>query len=83
MDGILDYTEPEAGAYAFVAYHLDVDSVELCRRLRERRGVLIVPGAWMGMEGYLRVGLGSPAGELEEGLHRIGQELRSLAGAEA
>lgn len=81
FDGFLEYTEPSAGAYAFVKYNAEMSSIELCEEIRLRQSVLIVPGAWMGMENYLRFGLGTPRENLEEGLRRVGKELRRLAGA--
>jgi aspartate/methionine/tyrosine aminotransferase len=77
----LHYDEPRAGAYAFVRYDLDVGSVELCDRVRLERSVLVVPGAWTGMEHYLRIGLGPPAEVFDEGLRRLGEELREVAAA--
>ncbi len=78
FDGFLEYTEPSAGAYAFVKYNAEISSIELSEGIRQRQSVLIVPGAWMGMENYLRFSLGTPRANLEEGLRRVGQELRRL-----
>ncbi len=44
-----------------------VNSTALTTRLREEKGVLIVPGDQFGMDGYLRIGFGGPAAELIEG----------------
>ncbi|MEE2776391.1 MAG: aminotransferase class I/II-fold pyridoxal phosphate-dependent enzyme [Acidobacteriota bacterium] len=79
LDGLVRYREPQAGAYAFVELAFPCDTVAFCNELRERHGVLVVPGAWMGMEGYLRLGLGSPAAELEAGLDHISSEIRRVA----
>ena len=51
-------------------------SYELCQRIRLKQSVLIVPGAHLGLEGFMRVWLGGKPEFLTEGLRRIGQELR-------
>jgi aspartate/methionine/tyrosine aminotransferase len=79
FEGFLDYVTPKAGAFAFVKYHSDTPSVELAERVRNNQDVLVVPGLYFGMEGYLRIGIGVAREQLEEGLARIGGELRSVA----
>lgn len=76
--GFLEYKEPAAGAYAFVKYHADIPSIELAARIRERHSVLIVPGSWMGMDGYFRIGLGGPRDTFERGLALVKIELDRL-----
>ena len=51
-------------------------SAELCERLRVRQSTLVVPGAYVGLEGYLRIWLGGREEYLREGLRRIGEELK-------
>jgi hypothetical protein len=51
-------------------------SAELCERMRVDRSTLVVPGAYVGLEGYLRIWLGGKEDYLREGLRRIGEELR-------
>jgi hypothetical protein len=65
------YTPPEAGAIIYVRYHKQVNSSELVTRLRKEKGVLIVPGDHFGMDGFLRIGFGSDAAALLEGLSRL------------
>ena len=62
---------PKAGGMAFVRYHFEANSTELVHRLREEKGVLLLPGDVYGMDGYFRVGIGSPKSHLEPGLERI------------
>ncbi len=71
LDGFVDYVEPKAGAFAFVRYHHDIPSADLAERIRVTRDVLIVPGAYLGMEGFLRISTGVPREKLETGLARI------------
>jgi aspartate/methionine/tyrosine aminotransferase len=79
LEGLVEYREPRAGAYGFVRYRAEVDSEPLCTTIRERQSVLLVAGAWMGMEKFLRISLGTPREELEEGLRRVGEELRKAS----
>ena len=62
-----------------VAYHSDVPSVELVReRVRTRQNTLIVPGKYLGIEGFVRIWLGGKPDYTREGLRRIAEELRPL-----
>jgi hypothetical protein len=78
LDGLLSWREPQAGAIALLAYTADVPSVELADRLRERQNTLIVPGAHVGLEGYVRIWIGGREAFLREGLRRIGAEFAGL-----
>lgn len=68
---------PKAGGMAFVRYHRDTNSTELVHRLREDKGVFLLPGDVYGLDGYFRVGIGAPRDHLEPGLARIGEYFRS------
>jgi aspartate/methionine/tyrosine aminotransferase len=78
FDGFFEYVEPQAGAFAFVKYRHDMPSAELATRIRENQDVLVVPGAHLGMEGYLRISIGVPRDKLEAGLARLKTELDSI-----
>lgn len=73
----LTFREPQAGALCLMRYGSATPSFELCERVRTRQSVLIVPGAHLGLEGFIRVWLGGKPDFLKEGLRRIGVELRS------
>lgn len=85
----LTFREPHAGALCLMRYQSATPSFELCERIRVNQSVLIVPGAHLGLEGYLRVWLGGKPEFLREGLRRIGAEFQteiaqsSLAGIPA
>lgn len=79
--GLFSYRRPEAGAICFVRYRMDVSSTELADRLRREKSVLLVPGDQFGMDGYLRIGFGNPAAELEAALDRVGELVEGLADA--
>jgi aspartate/methionine/tyrosine aminotransferase len=73
----LEFREPKAGALCLMRYHSTIPSFELCERVRVNQSVLIVPGAHLGVEGYIRIWLGGRPEFLSEGLRRIGIELRA------
>ena len=75
FDGRLTWREPQAGAIALVKYDADVPSIEIAERVRPSQSTLIVPGAHVGLEGYLRIWIGGAEERLREGLRRIGKEL--------
>jgi aspartate/methionine/tyrosine aminotransferase len=76
FNGFFDWREPEAGAIALMKYNSSTPSVEWCERIRKNQSTLIVPGAQLGVEGYVRIWLGAREDYLREGLRRIGQECR-------
>ena len=78
--GFLTFREPQAGALCLMRYQSPTPSLELAERIRVKQSVLIVPGAHLGLEGYIRVWLGGKAEFLREGLRRIGSELHAEMG---
>jgi aspartate/methionine/tyrosine aminotransferase len=68
---------PKAGGMAFVKYHFDANSTELVHQLREQKGVLLVPGDAYGLDGFFRIGIGSPRSHLEPGLERISDYMKA------
>jgi aspartate/methionine/tyrosine aminotransferase len=76
--GRLTWREPDAGAIALVKYDSPIPSVEIAERIRTRQSTLVVPGAHVGLEGYLRIWLGGREEFLREGLRRIGTELKAV-----
>ena len=77
FDGSVTWREPQAGAIALLKYSGEEPSVALAERIREKQSTLIVPGAHVGLEGYIRIWLGGREEFLREGLRRIGRELQS------
>jgi aspartate/methionine/tyrosine aminotransferase len=77
---LLEYVRPQAGAIAYARYRLAVDSVRLVDRIRERRSVLLVPGAMFGFGRGLRFGFGYDVERTLEGLALAARELRGLRG---
>lgn len=77
IDG-LAYIPPEAGAVVFFRYPFPERSADLVARLRDERGVLVVPGDHFDTEGYLRVGFGSTPEDLGAALEILGAFLGAL-----
>jgi aspartate/methionine/tyrosine aminotransferase len=71
----LTHVAPEAGAIAWVRHAHPVRSSELAERLRGERSVLVVPGDFFDMDGYLRIGFGSDPEHLTAALTLIGEFL--------
>jgi aspartate/methionine/tyrosine aminotransferase len=80
--GFLTFREPQAGALCLMQYHSSTPSYKLAERVRINQSVLIVPGAHLGLEGYLRLWLGGKPEFLTEGLRRIRIELSGELSAE-
>jgi aspartate/methionine/tyrosine aminotransferase len=74
----LSHIPPEAGAIAFVRHTHPFRSSELTERLRAERSVLLVPGDYFDLDGYLRIGFGSDPKHLESALTLIGEFLSSV-----
>ncbi|HUV39427.1 MAG TPA: aminotransferase class I/II-fold pyridoxal phosphate-dependent enzyme [Planctomycetota bacterium] len=74
FDGRLAFNPPDAGAITLMRYRSDVGSVELAARVRENQSVLIVPGAHLGLEGFVRIWMGGRPDYLAGGLARVKDE---------
>ncbi len=75
------FVPPRAGAFAFPRYSWPINSTRLMERLRDEESLLLVPGDQFGMDGFLRIGLGSASEELRADLARIDKVLASLGPA--
>ena len=64
---IFSLVEPKAGAIAYVRYDLPINSTALIERLLKEKSVLMVPGDHFGMDNFLRIGYGAPAGTSQAG----------------
>ncbi len=73
---LLRFIHPTIGGVAFIGYNLKIGSMELVMKLVHERSVLIAPGEACGLEGYVRIGYGSP--KLAAGLELIGKTLKEL-----
>jgi aspartate/methionine/tyrosine aminotransferase len=69
---------PRAGAIAYPRYSWPINSTRLTERLKDEQSVLVVPGDQFGMDGFLRIGLGTEPEELKAGLAGMDRVLGSL-----
>jgi len=72
-DDECEWVKPVAGTTAFIKFHREgkpVDSVDFCKKLLEKTGVLFTPGKCFGEEwkGYVRVGFVNHTEIIEPGL---------------
>ena len=68
---LFSFIAPEAAAIAFPKYNLEIPSVDLIKKLRDKKSVLVMPGKWFGVEGHIRIGFGTPADFLKRGLSHM------------
>lgn len=80
---VFSFLPPAAGAICYIRYSLPIGSSVLAERLRTEQEVLVVPGDHFGMDGYVRIGFGSPNADLTAALDRIGSLVESAQPAAA
>jgi len=77
-----EWVKPVAGTTAFIKFHRDgkpVDSVDFCKKLLEKTGVLFVPGSQsFGEEfkGYVRIGYVNQTDVVQKGLEEASKFVR-------
>lgn len=59
---------PNGGTTAFVGYDMKISSVDLCKKLQNDTGVMLLPGETMELDGYLRIGYGNNPDKLSQAL---------------
>ena len=74
----LSWQPPQGGGIAFIKFDLPLSSEEFSRLVRERESTFVVAGAWFGLEGHIRLGIGGDSHELEQGLARVDRVLATL-----
>lgn len=75
---LISYVKPKAGTTAFLKYDLDIPSEEFCKDLLEKKGVMLVPGIALDMEGYLRIGYAYSPSNLKVGLGKFSEYLKEV-----
>jgi len=78
QEGIFHCLPPKAGAIAFARYNLDINSTELVERLRDKKSVLLCPGDWFEMDGYIRFGYGEKMDYMTKALELVQEGIREL-----
>lgn len=65
------YVKPKAGSVIVIKYDLNMPSREFCKKLLDSKGVLVIPGSVLDIEGHFRVGIGNNSDNLKIALDRI------------
>ena len=76
---MLSWVPPQAAAIAFVRYHSEANSTQLCERLIHEKSAYVVPGDHFGLDQHLRISFGLPEAYLLEGLARLREVLTTLS----
>jgi aspartate/methionine/tyrosine aminotransferase len=79
-DDIFTYVRPHAGAIAYVAYDLPIESSDLAERIRADQSVLLVPGDVLGLGRGMRIGFGYDIEHTLKGLARVDEALSRARG---
>lgn len=69
--------EPKGGTTAFVKYESPLSSIELCAKLQQETGVMILPGETLELDKYLRIGYGNNFEQLKKALEIFSTWLKS------
>lgn len=73
---LFGFVPPKAGGFAFMSYGMDINSTELADWLRTEKSVFILAGDCFGMDGYIRIGIGSEKDYLISALNRVRDALK-------
>lgn len=78
----LNVRQPQGAFYLFINIsqlpQYGADSMKLCKDLLTSQGVALVPGCAFGMEGFVRLSFACSLEQLEEGVARISQFVKTL-----
>ena len=75
----LSFPEPEGAFYVFVDIRkFGLDSAAFCTRMIREARVAAVPGSCFGSEGYIRLSYCCSDADLEKGLDRMAEFVKSL-----
>jgi aspartate/methionine/tyrosine aminotransferase len=73
------YVKPKSGSVIVIKYHLDMPSIEFCKKLLDKTGVLVIPGGVLDIEGHFRVGVGNNTENLKIGLCKIAEFVDNIS----
>ncbi len=76
---LISYVKPKAGTTAFLKYDIDMPSETFCIKLLESKGVMMVPGTALDMEGFLRLGYAYSPSALKIGLEKVSEFLKDIS----
>lgn len=76
---LITYVKPKSGTTAFLKYDIDMPSEEFCVKLLASKGVMLVPGTALDMEGFLRIGYAFSPVDLKIGLTKLSEFLKDIS----
>lgn len=74
----ITYIKPQGGTTAFLKYDAKISSAEFCIRLQKEKGVMLLPGSALEVEGYIRIGYCNTTEILRRGLELTSEFLKEL-----
>jgi len=74
----LSITHSQAAAIVFAKLNIPISSEKFVSDLRDKYSVLLTAGSWHGLEGFIRIGYGSEASYVKEGLDRISNFMKTF-----
>ena len=77
-DPNLSIIEPHGGTTAFVKYNLAISSYELCKKLQQNTGVMLLPGQTMEYDRYVRIGYGNNFKRLKKALNIFSEWMKNF-----
>lgn len=75
---VLKWVEPDGGLVCFPKYSLKTPSVDLCKRLFETQKILVNPGSYFNMDGFIRLSFGGDTETLQNGLEALANGLQNI-----
>jgi aspartate/methionine/tyrosine aminotransferase len=74
----ISYVKPKGGTTALLKFDAPMKSDEFCIRLQNDKGVMLLPGSALEMEGYLRIGYCNNTQVLLKGLEELSVFLKEI-----
>lgn len=74
----ISYIAPKGGTTAFLKFDLPMTSKDLCLRLLEETGVMLLPGSALDVEGYVRMGYCNNPEIIRQGLEKFSAFLKQF-----
>jgi len=76
---VFSHVLPRAGAIGWAGLRVGGNSAAMAEDLRTKKGVLLVPGEYLGMKSYVRFGFGGHVEHLQKALERVAEWLDESA----
>jgi len=76
---IVEWVLPHGGIMCFPRYRVNMSSIELCQKLLDDHGVMVIPGEYFNMDGHIRLCYTCSEDVLTSGLNALGNGLKALA----